>query len=273
LADIQENFVAFFRRVPFYGTALTNADSPGLMAVAERIDRRHRTFAVEAPADIVAADLRVDSRSSRFHLVCDGDDLGEITIPMPGRYNAENALAACAVALELDVPFAAIAEALGCFATVARRFDVKGEMEGVTVVDDYAHHPTEVAAVLGAGRDWLAGSGRLIAIFQPHLFSRTQRFHREFADALRAADGVILAPIYPAREKPIAGVSSGLIADDLADAKLPLGCELLETLEAVPEAATTWAQSGDLVMTIGAGTIYRTGPLILKALQTAEVDI
>jgi UDP-N-acetylmuramate--alanine ligase len=273
LEDLQENFVAFFHRVPFYGTALTNADSPGLTAVARRIERRHRTYAVNTAADIMAQNLRVDSRSSRFDLVCDGTNLGEIRIPMPGRYNAENALAACAVALELDVPFAAIAGALGSFATVARRFEVKGEIEGVTVVDDYAHHPTEVAAVLGAGRKWLGGSGRLIAIFQPHLYSRTLQFHNEFADALRQADGVILVPVYPARERPITGVSSGLIAHDLADAELPLGCEFLESLEAVPGAVAGLAKPGDLVMTIGAGTIYRSGPHILQALQTAEVDI
>jgi len=272
LEDLQDNFVSFFHRVPFYGTVMTNAESPALAALTPRIGRRHRTFSVEGTADIAARNVVVSPRCSRFDLVCDSEVLGAVTVPLPGRHNVENALAACAVALELDVPFAVITEALASFSTVARRFEIKGDCGDVTVVDDYAHHPTEVAAALSAGRGWLGGKGRLIAVFQPHLFSRTQRFYREFARALAKADGIILAPIYPAREKPIPGVTSNLIADALGDTVPALGCQVADSLEAIPALAASWAQSGDLVMTIGAGSVYRTGPLILNALKTAEVD-
>ena len=267
LADLQESFLAFFRRVPFYGTVLTNAQSPALAAIASRIDRRHRTFGIGVNADIVADALLVSARSSRFDLLGDGERLGTVSVPLPGRHNAENALAACAVALELEVPFAAIRDALATFTSVGRRFEVKGSAAGVTIVDDYAHHPTEVRAALSAGRAWLEGKGRLLAVFQPHLYSRTQHFHREFAAALSAADGVILAPIYAAREQPMVGVSSQLIADHLKGQSLPFGCLVADRLEAVPEFVVERVRPGDLVMTIGAGSIYRTGPEILARLR------
>ncbi|MEW5700795.1 MAG: UDP-N-acetylmuramate--L-alanine ligase [Candidatus Zixiibacteriota bacterium] len=267
LADLQENFLMFFQRVPFYGTVLTNALSPALAAIAPRINRRHRAYGVGGPADVVAAALSVSARSSRFELVCDGANLGVIDVPLPGRHNAENALAACAVALELEVPFTAIHEALASFTSVGRRFEIKGSVGDITVVDDYAHHPTELRAALTAGRAWLEGKGRLLVIFQPHLYSRTQHFQHQFASALSLADGVILAPIYAAREQPIPGVTSQLIAAPLAHETFPLGCIVADRLETIPERVAERARPGDLVMTIGAGSIYRTGPEILARLQ------
>ncbi|MBI3871918.1 MAG: UDP-N-acetylmuramate--L-alanine ligase [candidate division Zixibacteria bacterium] len=267
LADLQDNFVEFFHRVPFYGTVLTNRQSPALQAISARINRRHRTFGTTPDADVVAESLAVSSRSSRFDLVCDQRRLATIDVPLPGHHNAENALAACAVALELEVPVEAIRQSLATFTGVGRRFEVKGVEGGVTVVDDYGHHPTEVRAALAAGRSWLAGKGRLLAIFQPHLYSRTQHFHHEFAAALSEADGVILAPIYAAREKPLPGVASRLIADHLTSSNLPLGCTLAPDLDDVPDLVADKVKSGDLVMTIGAGSIYRVGPQILLRLK------
>jgi UDP-N-acetylmuramate--alanine ligase len=142
----------------------------------------------------------------------------------------------------------------------------------MTVVDDYAHHPTEVSAALAAGRGWLEGQGRLIAVFQPHLYSRTKHFYSEFAAALGAADGVILAPIYPAREEPISGVTSKLITDGIDKSALSLGYVLSETLDAIPGHVAAMAQPGDLIMTIGAGSIYHTGPAVLSALKETEVN-
>jgi UDP-N-acetylmuramate--alanine ligase len=272
LADLQENFAEFFTRVPFYGSVLTNADSANLTAITHKIRRRHRTFGFRTEtADVRGSDLVVLARSSSFELSCDGEHLGQIEVNLPGRYNAENALAASAVALELEVPFAAIQGALRTFTGVGRRFEILGDCNGVTVVDDYAHHPTELRASLTAGRDWLRGEGRLIAAFQPHLFSRTRDFQREFATALMLADEVILAPIYPAREQPIPGVTSRLIADACTDTERAARWTVIDRLEDVIDAVISKTKPGDLAMTIGAGTIYRTGPQILARLSAIEV--
>ncbi|HWO56777.1 MAG TPA: UDP-N-acetylmuramate--L-alanine ligase [bacterium] len=267
LADLQENFLQFFKRVPFYGTVLTNANSPALAAIEERIERPHRTFGIGVAADIVADSLVVASRSSRFELHSDGKRCGTIEVPLPGRHNAENALAACAVGLELELPFAHLRDGIATFTGVGRRFEIKGAVSGITVVDDYGHHPTEVRAALAAGRNWLDGQGRLIAVFQPHLFSRTRDFHAAFADALAQADGIVLAPIYPAREKPMPGVTSDLIAQHLKGKRFGLGCVTPPDLNVCVDAVLGWAQPGDLVMTIGAGSVYRLGPQILDKLK------
>ena len=272
LADLQRNFAEYFARVPFYGSVLTNADSPALAGISGRINRRHRTYGIMKDADVRAEGLKVHSRSSEFDLVCDGQRLGRIEVRLPGRHNAENALAACAVALELEISFASMRDGIKTFTGVGRRFEFLGEEAGISVVDDYGHHPTEVRAALAAGRAWIGGQGRLIAIFQPHLYSRTQTFYRDFATSLSVADGVILAPIYAAREEPIPGVESGLIAQAIPAGTVPLGCRLVKDLAEVPETVCGMAKPGDLVMTIGAGSVYRCGPQILARLSAIEVS-
>lgn len=271
LADLQDNFLQFFKRVPFYGTVLTNANSPALAAIESRIERPHRTYGTEIQANVIADKLTVRARDSQFELICDGKLCGTVHVPLPGRHNAENALAACAVGLELEIPFAHLRDGIATFTGVGRRFEIKGEVNGITVVDDYGHHPTEVRAALAAGRNWLDGKGQLIAIFQPHLFSRTRDFHAQFADALAQADGIVLAPIYPAREKPMPGVTSQLIAQHLKGKRFKLGCVTPPDLNACIDATIDWAQAGDLIMTIGAGSVYRIGPEILDKLKTSVV--
>lgn len=273
LADLQDNFLQFFKRVPFYGSVLTNANSPALAEIEERIERPHRTFGIDVPADVVAESLNVAAHDSRFELFCDGKHCGTIHVPLPGRHNSENALAACAVALELELPFAQIRDGIATFTGVGRRFEIKGAVNGISVVDDYGHHPTEVRAALAAGHNWLDGKGRLIAIFQPHLYSRTRDFHAPFAEALALADGIIIAPIYPAREKPMPGVTSQLIAEHLKTRKFKLGCVTPSDLNACVDATIEWAQPNDLVMTIGAGSVYRIGPDILDRLKLSMVAI
>ncbi len=272
LADLQDNFVEFFARVPFYGAVLTNVDSPALNEITHRIRRRHRTFGFGATADTRADALTLEPRRSSFDLFHDGNKLGHIDVNLPGRHNAENALAAAAVALEIDIPFDAIHDGLKSFCGVGRRFEVIGEERGITVVDDYAHHPTEVAAVLRAARLWLNRQGRLIVAFQPHLYSRTRDFYRAFAESLSEPDGLILAPIYPARETPIPGVTSHVIAEQVPQGICPVGCVVASDLDDVVERAVAWARPGDLVMTIGAGTIYRCAPAIVKRLSEVEVE-
>lgn len=273
LADLQENFLKFFKQVPFYGAVLTNTNSPALSAIENRIERPHRTYGIGVSADIVADSLIVASRDSHFELICDGTRCGTIHVPLPGRHNAENALAACAVGLELELPFAHLRDGIATFTGVGRRFEIKGAVNNITVVDDYGHHPTEVRAALAAGRNWLDGKGRLIAIFQPHLFSRTRDFHAQFADALALADGIILAPIYPAREEPMPGVTSQLIAQHWQGRKFTLRYVTPADLNECVEAALTWAQPGDLIMTIGAGSVYRLGPEILDKLKPTLMTV
>ncbi len=273
LADLQDNFLQFFKRVPFYGTVLTNANSPALAVIETRIERPHRTFGIGVQANVVADSLVVRARESQFDLTCDGKRCGTIQVPLPGRHNAENALAACAVGLELEIPFAHLRDGIETFTGVGRRFEIKGVVNGITVVDDYGHHPTEVRAALDAGRNWLDGKGRLIAIFQPHLFSRTRDFHTPFADALALADGIIIAPIYPAREKPLPGVTSQMIAQHLKGRGFKLGCVTPSDLNGCVDATLEWAQPGDLVMTIGAGSVYRIGPEILDKLKPSLVTV
>ena len=182
---------------------------------------------------------------------------------MPGEFNVFNALGAISVALEFEVPWSIIRDALNEFRGVKRRFDFIGEKRDVKVYDDYAHHPTEVEVTLQAARQ--AFGGRLIVIFQPHLYSRTRDFAEEFAKALLASDMLILAPIYPAREEPIEGVSSQLIAD----AAVEFGhknVKYIEDTEKIPEVVAAYAETGDVVFTIGAGSIYRTAPKIVEVL-------
>ena len=190
--------------------------------------------------------------------------LGRISLPLPGDYNVSNALAAISVALEFELAWTDIAKALGSFQGVVRRFQFIGEQRGVKVYDDYAHHPTEVEVMLKATRQ--AYAGRLIAIFQPHLYSRTRDFAEQFAQALLISDTLVLAKIYAAREEPLAGVTSDLIAQ----AARRFGhkhVEYCENADKIPVLIAELAQPGDVVMTIGAGDIYRTAPKIVEALQ------
>ena len=187
---------------------------------------------------------------------------------MPGRHNVLNAAAAIGVALELGIPFDTAALGLDKFTGVRRRFQLKGEARGVRVVDDYAHHPTELAATLQGAREYLGGKGRLVVAFQPHLYTRTQLLYREFAEALKAADEIYLAGIYAARETPIAGVSSQLIADLLeASGKPPVTYAELDDL--APKALKS-LRAGDLFITAGAGSIDKLGDQVLAELKKLE---
>ncbi len=261
--DLSDSFAAFLNRVPFCGTVIYNADDPGLRAVVPDVKRPLLPFGFSERARMRGIDSVNEQKSGSFGLTLDGRDLGRFTLNIPGAHNLENALAATVCAYDLEVPIETIQTALASFAGVVRRFEIKGVTEGVTVVDDYAHHPTEVQAAVTTGKNF--ADGRLIAVFQPHLFSRTRFFYREFASALAIADEIILAEIYPSREKPIAGVDSGLILDVLKER----GYRRViyePDMARIPRLIAGTARSGDVVMTIGAGSIYRIVPQILNAL-------
>jgi UDP-N-acetylmuramate--alanine ligase len=262
--DLKNAFLTYINRVPFYGSAIVSADDPNIASLRAKFNRPHATFGFSAEADYRAVNINMTTGRTTCSVYRRGDLLGELILRVPGRHNVANALAATAAAAELDIPFATIADALRGFTGVGRRFEIIGEVNGITVVDDYAHHPTEITATLRTAKD--VYGRRVIAVFQPHLFSRTRDFLREFAESLSAADHVILTDIYPAREEPIPGVTSDSIR---AEAE-KLGFrhfEYVGTKDHAVEAVAKIARPGDMVITIGAGSITHIKKPILERLQ------
>jgi UDP-N-acetylmuramate--alanine ligase len=251
--DLRDSFLNYINRVPFYGSAIISAEDPNTLLIRPRISRPYATFGFSPDADYRAVNISLEASRTLFSVYHHQDLLGEIILRVPGKHNIANALAAIAASRELDVPFTAISDALRGFRGVGRRFEIIAEENGVLVIDDYAHHPTEIAATLSAARA-VYPSRRIIAIFQPHLFSRTQQFAPEFAAALAQADQCILTDIYPAREQPIPGVTSELIKKEAA---IQGHHQFLYV--GVKENALTevkrMVKPGDVLITIGAGSI------------------
>ncbi len=268
---VLDAFVVFANRVPFYGAAIVCADDPELAALRPRMTRRVVTYGVDATdADLTARDVRAADGGTTclvFRREAPGDaprPLGNLRLRVPGRHNLRNALAAVGVALELDVPFEAAAAALEQFTGADRRLQTIGEAHDVLVVDDYGHHPTEIAAVLRALRE--AWQRRLIVVFQPHRYTRTAALLDGFVETLASADVVLLAPIYAASEPPIEGVSSEVLGERIA-ARGDARVRVLAHLDDAPAAVADEAQPGDLVLTLGAGSIGQMGPRILARLR------
>jgi UDP-N-acetylmuramate--alanine ligase len=227
---------------------------------------RVRTFGQSETADVRVAGLSLVGSGSSFDLIAEGRRLGRVDLQVPGAYNAVNAAGALGLGLAVELPFSDMARGLAGFAGVRRRFELKGAAGGVRVYDDYAHHPTEVSKAALAAARGVAGSGRVIAVFQPHLYSRTALFADDFAAALGAADVVVVMDIYAAREDPVPGVTGALIAESIP---LPPACVHFEpSWAAVPELVAGLAQSGDVVVTIGAGDVTMIGPAVLDVLST-----
>jgi len=263
IGEIQAAFAAFAGRVPFYGTVFVGLDDPGASELLPRISRRIVTFGLSPQASLRAKDLELSADGARFTVAGDDERFGgEVVLPMPGLHNVRNALAALAVARELSIPLSTAAAALAKFDGVARRFETKGDRDGVLVVDDYAHHPTEISATLAAARQ-VYSRRRLVALFQPHLFSRTRDFAREFGRALNAADVALVTEIYPSREEPIPGVS-GLAVVQAAQAFGHRQAEFLARREDVVPALERHLIPGDLLLTMGAGDVYRFGEDYLR---------
>ena len=209
LEKIADAFVRYAGRVPFYGAVIACYDDPTLRANLPRMTRRLVTYGFDAQAQCRAQDWTNDTGVSRFTAVGPQGVLGPIELHVPGKHNVLNALAVIAIGLELELPFSAIAAGLAAFEGVGRRLEIKGEKDGVTVIDDYGHHPTEVRATLAALRARYP-SRRIVTLFQPHRYSRTQALWNDFAQAFGDADQVLLMDIYPAGEEPLDGVTSGL---------------------------------------------------------------
>jgi UDP-N-acetylmuramate--alanine ligase len=264
LDDIRAAFEEFVGRAH---AAVLCADDVGAATLRVPAGVDVYRYGVDAPdVRVRAVDVRAADGGTRFTVAVDGARSAEVALRVPGLHNVRNALAAVAAGLALGAGPADLARGVSAFAGVERRFERLGEAGGVLVVDDYAHHPTEIAATLAAARQAYPGR-RVVAAFQPHLFSRTRDFQREFGAALAAADVVFLTDIYPAREQPLPGVTAALVQDALRAA----GGEArwLGGRGALAEALAGEVREGDVVLTLGAGDVTRTGPELLARLGGA----
>jgi UDP-N-acetylmuramate--alanine ligase len=263
LADILDAFAIFANRVPFFGSIVLCVDDAGARSLLPRIRKRVVTYGTSDGAQLTAARIRLDQGATTFE-VRDADQgvLGEVRLRLPGRHNVLNALAAIAVGRELLIPFVTIVRALEAFTGVVRRFQTKGERGGVLVVDDYAHHPTEIAATLAAARQ-VFPDRRLVALFQPHLFSRTRDFAADFGRALAAADATLVMDVYPSREKPLPGVTGELVADAARASGSSLVTYVPEK-KAVVDSLERTLCPGDVLLTLGAGDVVRFGEEYLE---------
>jgi UDP-N-acetylmuramate--alanine ligase len=270
LDEIVDAFVQFANRVPFYGAVVACLDDLGVGAVLPRVEKRVVTYGESPQAHIRARDVRLEASGTRFE-AWDSEQgrLGEVSLPLPGRHNVANALAAIAVGRELLIPFETIARALAGFTGVVRRFERKGERGGVLVVDDYAHHPTEISATLAAARQ-VYPDRRLVALFQPHLFSRTRDFAVEFGRALLGADVAVVTDVYPSREKPLPGVTGQLVVRAAREAG-HRNLVYLSDKKRVVDRLERLLRPGDLLLTMGAGDVVRFGEGYLAGEGTRRV--
>ncbi len=262
--DLKNSFLTYMNRVPFYGLVVYNADDAILSTMREKITRSSVSFGFSAEADYQAANISHREGGANFNVFKEGELLGEIHLDVPGEHNVKNALTAIAAASELEVPFETIARALRKYRGVNRRFEVKGVTNDIMVVDDYAHHPTELTATLKTAK--ASYNRRVIVVFQPHLYSRTQQFYREFADALAIADQSYLVDIYPAREEPIEGVTSELIVKYAREKKYG-NVNFVGPKENAVKEIIKIARPGDIIITAGAGSITHINPEIIEGLK------
>ena len=261
LKAIEDAFVVYANRIPFYGAVILCADDARTMAIAPRITRRKVTYSLGGKADISGGIVERGPGWTKFFVANEQGPLGEITLHIPGDHYARNAVAAVAAGLELDIPFEQIQAGLEQWQGVGRRFEVKGESGGILVVDDYGHHPTEIAATIQAAAT--SYGRRIFVLFQPHRYSRTQSVASEFGHCFDGAHRVFVTDIYPAGEKPIPGVSAQTIIDRVK-AESRVAIEYVPSMDTMIDRVLREAQPGDLVLTMGAGDIYRVGDRLLE---------
>jgi len=260
LKSIQEAFVDFANKVPFYGAVIMGVDSEPVREILPRVKKRVITYGLSPPADVVAEKPEYRGSRSSFVVRHRGEKLGSLKMDVPGAHNVSNALAAIATGLELDVPVDRIFGALESYRNTARRFELKGEAGGVVVFDDYGHHPVEIKAAIGAAR---AGWGRrVVAVFQPHRFTRSRDLAEDFTGAFDEADVLVLTDIYPAGEEPIPGVTGEALYERLKGGGDREICFVPRREDAAARVRGL-VREGDLVLTLGAGDIWKTAEELL----------
>jgi UDP-N-acetylmuramate--alanine ligase len=264
-------YLAFINRIPFYGRAVLCLDSVNVRALLPHVHKRFVTYGLSPEAEFTARELQVSGLTTHCEVWHGQEQLGSLRLNLPGRHYALNALAVVAVARELDIPFTQIQKALGAFAGIQRRFEVKGEEAGVMVVDDYAHHPEELRATLRAAREGVAreGNRRLIALFQPHRYTRTRDLFDDFLSAFDDVDVLMLTEVYAAGEESIDGVTGEALYRALKK-RGHADVRFVPQKEELAAAMLEIVQAGDIVLTLGAGDIYRTGVELLAHLRMGE---
>jgi len=266
MEDVRRCFADFVNKVPFYGVSVLCLDDPHVQAVIPKVERRRITYGMSAQADISAHEISYDqSFGSTFTVLSGVNVLGKVSLRVPGKHNVYNSLAAIAVALELDVPFDTIAHALGEFSGAERRFQFKGEEKGVTVVDDYGHHPTEIKATLSAARIG-APNRRIVVLCQPHRYSRPADLMDEFASGFNNADVLLVMDIYAASEAPIEGISAEILTGRIKSYGHK-SAQYIGGLDGAAEHLRETVHEDDLVITLGAGSVHRAGDQLLALLR------
>lgn len=255
LDDVKNAFIQFANKVPFYGVVVVCLDDPAVRSILPEIERRTISYGFTPQAQVRAINIKKEGFYSNFTVLYEDKILGEIRLRAPGDHNVKNSLAAVAVGLELGMSFENIKTGLERFQGVYRRFQKKAEINDILVVDDYAHHPTEVQASISAARNgW--NEKRIVAVFQPHLYSRTQKMYQEFGLSFFDAEVLVVTDVYPSREEPIEGVNGKLIADT-AKKYGHRDVHYVEDKNQLPPKLEEISQPGDIIITMGAGDIYR----------------
>jgi UDP-N-acetylmuramate--alanine ligase len=259
--DLKQTFVQFANKVPFYGFIAACIDDEGIKEILPEVKKKIITFGLSKSADYRGDNIRHSEFSTEFDVFNKGKELGTAKINIPGEHNVKNALATISVGLELGLDFDVITKALASFTGVNRRFEIKGQLDGMLIIDDYAHHPTEIKATLKAAKD---GFGkRIIAVFQPHTYTRTAEFYKDFARSFDDADILIVTDVYAAREKPIEGITGKLVAD-FAQKYNHRNVYYCPTISEVYDLVLKLYQSDDMLITLGAGDIWKLNEKLIK---------
>ncbi len=266
IEQIKKTFVHFLNKVPFYGLAVLCLDHENIQDIIPEIKKRFLTYGFVSQANVRAGNISFKNTESKFTVYIQNEEMGEIKINMPGIHNIYNALAAITVAWELDIPFETIKSSLDNFAGVNRRFYIKGEVGNNIVVDDYAHHPTEIKATLEAAKKGF--NKRIVVIFQPHRYSRTKELMDQFATAFYNADKLIITDIYAASEEPIEGINSKVLFEKFKEYG-HRDIHYIQNFEDIAEYVSNIVDN-DLIITVGAGDIWKAGEMILEKLRANE---
>jgi UDP-N-acetylmuramate--alanine ligase len=264
LEHIKDVFLSFIDKIPFYGLAVLCLDNEPIQSLIPKIQKRFTTYGMSTQADFKARDVAFEGLKSRFTVDHLGTSLGEITLNLPGIHNVYNALASIAVGFELDIPFDVIKSALQTVEGVQRRLEVKGEKRGVIVVDDYGHHPTEIKATLQAAKECWPDK-RIVVVFQPHRYSRTRALFEEFTRAFYQSDLLVVLPIYAAGEKKIEGVESIALFEEI-QRHGHKDVVYMDGLEAAVSHLEKILTANDILLTLGAGDVWKVGEMLLEAL-------
>ena len=260
---LNESFLDFINKTPFYGLAVLCLDNANVQALLPKVRKRYATYGLSAEADFCAQNLKIKTDGVELSVLHRSRPLGRLRLQLLGRHSATNALAAVAVAHELEIPFSQAADALQAFSGIHRRFEIKGEPKGITIIDDYGHHPVEIRATIGAIRE--SWKRPLTVIFQPHRYSRTRDLFEDFLTAFEGADRLILTEIYPAGEDPAPGVTGEALYQAIKR-KGHLDIEFVPDKSQIVERLAGTLEAGDVALTLGAGDIYKVGDALVNAL-------